>query len=314
MGGAGCSSHPAAGLPGNALSLCTALAAAAVYSGGLWRPEEKWMRTGIIELEADHPGFNDPDYRQRRDEIARQALDHQSGQVPPQIEYTESENRTWQQVYEGLTSLYPTHACREYNEVFDNIGFSPDRIPQLAEIDDYLKSKTGFRIQPVAGLVESRDFLASLSRRIFPSTAYIRHHSTPHYTPEPDVCHELLGHVPMLAIPEYADLMQKIGEGSLGASDEQIVQFGRLYWYTIEFGVIRQDRELRAYGAGLLSSPGELAHAVQEKPDIRRFDPDEARQTENPITTYQPILYEVCSIREAFYLVAAFIERIKQGL
>ncbi|MDQ7007109.1 MAG: phenylalanine 4-monooxygenase [Acidobacteriota bacterium] len=272
------------------------------------------MRTGIIELEADHPGFNDPEYRRRRDEIARRALEHQPGQAPPHIEYTESENRTWKQVYEGLTRLYPTHACREYNEAFGDIGFSPDRIPQLAEIDDYLKSKTGFRIQPVAGLVESRDFLASLAQRIFPSTAYIRHHSTPHYTPEPDVCHELLGHVPMLAIPEYADLMQKIGEGSVGGSDEQILQFGRLYWYTIEFGVVRQAGQLKAYGAGLLSSPGELAHAVEEKPEIRRFDPDEARQIENPITTYQPILYEVCSIREAFYLVAAFIERIKHGL
>ena len=268
------------------------------------------MRTGIVELEADHPGFNDEQYRRRRNEIAQAALGHKPGQRPPEIAYTETEHQTWAQVYDGLTKLFPTHACREYNQVFDDIGFPPDRIPQLAEIDDYLERQTGFRIQPVAGLVESRDFLASLARRIFPSTAYIRHHSVPHYTPEPDICHELLGHVPMLALPEYAELMQKLGEGSLGASDEQITQIGRLYWYTIEFGVVRQEDGLKAYGAGLLSSPGEIAHAIEEKPEIRRFDPDQARQIENPITTYQPLLYEVCSIREAFYLVAAYIERI----
>ncbi len=271
------------------------------------------METGIVELDADHPGFNDEEYRRRRNEIAQRALAHKAGESPPTIEYTKTENATWAAVYEGLSRLYPTHACREYNAAVADIGFAPDRAPQLAEIDEYLRAKTGFRIQPVAGLVESRDFLATLSRRIFPATAYIRHHSVPHYTPEPDICHEILGHVPLLAVPEYADLMQMIGEGSIGATDEQIVEFGRLYWYTIEFGLVRQEGELKAYGAGLLSSPGELEHAIAGKPEIRRFDPNEARTIENPITTYQPLLWEVCSLKEAFFLVAAFIERIKHG-
>ena len=105
--------------------------------------------------------------------------------------------------------------------------------------------------------------------------------------------------------------MQSIGRGSIGGTDAQIEQFGRLYWYTIEFGVVRQAGKLKAYGAGLLSSSGELERAINETPEIRRLDTEQARHMPNPITTYQPLLWEVCSIREAFLLVGAAIERIK---
>ncbi len=270
------------------------------------------MRTGIVELDADHPGFNDPEYRRRRDEIAHLARDHAAGSKPARVAYTDTETETWGVVFRELNRLFPTHACKEYLQGMQELDFSPDAIPQLADIDEALHARTGFRIWPVEGLVEPRDFFAALAKRVFPATQYIRHHSVPHYTPEPDTVHDLLGHIPMLAIPEYADLTQKLGEGSLGATDEQIKQLARLYWYTIEFGVVRQDRELRCYGAGCLSSYGEMTRAVRaEEPEIRRFDPEAARKLDYPITTYQPVLWEVCSIREAFYLVAAYIERIK---
>ncbi len=273
------------------------------------------MRTDILELDADHPGFNDEEYRQRRNELARQATSHRRGDPPPKVEYNTTENTTWRTVFSDLSSLYPTHACREYLEALAGLELTPDRAPQLCEIDAYLREKTGFRIQPVAGLVESRAFMGHLARRAFPSTTYIRHHSTPHYTPEPDLCHEILGHAPLLALPEYADLMQMVGEGCKHASDDQITQIGRLYWYTIEFGLLRDDNgKLRAYGAGLLSSPGELAHAIEERPKIHRFDFETARHLENPITSYQPLLFEVCSIKEAFFQVGAAIECILHGL
>lgn len=273
------------------------------------------MHTDIIELDADHPGFNDEEYRLRRNELAAQAGAHKAGTPIPHIDYTDSENTTWTAVYTELSQLYPTHACCEYLDALGGLGLSTERAPQLRDIDDYLCEKTGFHIQPVAGLVESRAFMKHLANRAFPSTTYIRHHSTPQYTPEPDLCHEILGHVPLLAVPEYADLMQLIGEGAEGASDEQITQIGRLYWYTIEFGVLRgQDKKVRAYGAGLLSSPGELAHAVEERPIMRHFDFEVARHLENPITTFQPVLFEVCSIKEAFFQVGAAIERIRHNL
>ncbi len=272
------------------------------------------MRTGIVQLDADHPGFNDPEYRRRRDEIAQLATDHRPGQPLPRVVYTAAETATWNTVFGELRKLYPTHACREYNDAIDAIGFQPDAPPQLADVDAFLSRRTGFRLQPVAGLVSPRDFLAALSRRHFPATQYVRHHSAPMYTPEPDVIHELLGHAPMLAIPEYADLTQKIGEATLGAPDAQIELFSRLYWYTVEFGLVRQDGGLRAYGSGLLSSFGELSHALAGAPgdpDVRHFDPASACQLPNPITTYQPVLWEVPSIHAAFELASRFIEQVR---
>ncbi|NJN64051.1 MAG: phenylalanine 4-monooxygenase [Acidobacteria bacterium] len=270
------------------------------------------MRAGIVELDADHPGFNDANYRQRRNDIALLARNHKIGEKPSRVTYIDSETSTWRAVFRELNRLFPSHACQEYLNGIALLDFNDEAIPQLADIDEALFKRTGFRIWPVEGLVEPRDFFKALSQRVFPATQYIRHHSVPHYTPEPDTIHDLLGHVPMLAIPEYADLTQKLGEGSLDANDDQIKQLARLYWYTIEFGLVRQNGELRCYGAGCLSSFGEMTRAVRaEEPKVLRFDPEQARKMDYPITTYQPVLWEVCSIKEAFYLVAAYIERIK---
>jgi len=182
-----------------------------------------------------------------------------------------------------------------------------DAVPQVAAVSRFLERRTGFRLQPVAGLVSAREFLGALAGRRFCATQYIRHHSRPYYTPEPDVVHELMGHAPMLAIPEFADLSQRIGEGSLRASDAQIEQLATLYWFTIEYGVLREHGTLRAYGAGLLSSFGELEHALSGNVEVRRFDPEVARDTAYPITTYQPLLWEVASITEAFAKIDAFV-------
>jgi len=119
--------------------------------------------------------------------------------------------------------------------------------------------------------------------------------------------HELMGHAPMLAIPEFADLSQKIGEGSERADDRQVEQLATLYWFTIEYGLLRAPDGYRAYGAGLLSSFGELEHALSGTVEVRRFDPDEAKDTRYPITTYQPLLWWVDSIGEAFAKMDAFV-------
>ena len=120
-----------------------------------------------------------------------------------------------------------------------NCGFSVKNIPQLDDISNYLREKTGWWLKPVGGLLTQREFLNGLAFKVFHSTQYIRHKSAPLYTPEPDIVHELMGHAPMFADIDFAELSQEIGLASLGASDADIAKLGTVYWYTVEFGLCR---------------------------------------------------------------------------
>uniref|UniRef100_A0A8D3BKL9 phenylalanine 4-monooxygenase n=1 Tax=Scophthalmus maximus TaxID=52904 RepID=A0A8D3BKL9_SCOMX len=250
------------------------------------------------ELEADHPGFTDPVYRTRRKEFADIAYNYRHGQTIPRVEYTEEEKATWGTVFQELKTLYPTHACREHNRVFPLLekycGYKQDNIPQLDDVSRFLQSCTGFRLRPVAGLLSSRDFLAGLAFRVFHSTQYIRHSSNPLYTPEPDVCHELLGHVPLFADPSFAQFSQ------------YIEKLATVYWFTVEFGLCKQGSDIKAYGAGLLSSFGELQYCLTDKPKLQAFDPDKTSLQKYPITEYQPIYFVAESFEDAKERVRKF--------
>ncbi|KAL3898775.1 MAG: hypothetical protein SGCHY_002509 [Lobulomycetales sp.] len=254
------------------------------------------------ELDADHPGFTDETYRARRAQITDLAKTYRHGDRLPHIDYTEAETRTWGIVFNKLSTLYKTHACKEAQYVFPllerNCGYSPDNIPQLEPVSRFLKDCTGWTIRPVMGLLSSRDFLNGLAFRVFHSTQYIRHGSKPLYTPEPDVCHELLGHVPLYADPDFADFSQEIGLASIGASDEDIQKLSTLYWFTVEFGLCQEGNAVKAYGAGLLSSFGELEYCLSSEPQHKPFDPAVVAMTPYPITSYQPTYFVAQSFRD----------------
>ncbi|KAG0282916.1 hypothetical protein BGZ96_012711 [Linnemannia gamsii] len=262
------------------------------------------------ELDSDHPGAKDAAYRARRADITKIAKTYKTGQPIPHIEYSQVEIETWAAVFEKLTGMFPSYACREHQHVFpllvQNCGYGTHAIPQLEVVSKFLKDCTGFTLRPVMGLLTSRDFLNGLAFRVFHSTQYIRHHSSPLYTPEPDVCHELLGHVPLFANPDFADFSQEIGLASLGASDEDIERLATIYWFTVEFGICRQGDQIRAYGAGLLSSFGELEYCLSDKPEIRAFEPAKVAQQKYPITEYQPVYFVAESFKDAQMRVREF--------
>ncbi|XP_024274856.1 tryptophan 5-hydroxylase 1-like [Oncorhynchus tshawytscha] len=269
-----------------------------------------------LDLDADHPGFKDNVYRKRRKHFADLAMSYKHGDPIPHIEFTEEEVKTWGVVYRELNKLYPTHACREYLKnlplLSKHCDCREDNIPQLEDVSHFLRERTGFIIRPVAGYLSPRDFLAGLAFRVFHCTQYVRHSSDPLYTPEPDTCHELLGHVPLLAEPSFAQFSQEIGLASLGASEESVQTLATCYFFTVEFGLCKQEGKMRAYGAGLLSSISELKHALSDNAKIMPFDPKVTCKQECIITTFQDVYFVSESFEEAKVKMREFAKTIKR--
>lgn len=261
-----------------------------------------------MRLSADHPGFYDPVYRRRRDEIARLALDYRAGDLVPDVSYTEQEAQVWREVCARLLPLHEQGACREILAAARAVDLPTDRVLQLREVNEVLARSHGFTMLPVAGLVSEEVFLTYLGRGVFLSTQYMRHHSAPLYTPEPDVVHELIGHAASLVQSDIVRLSRAFGAAAERAKDEEAVhRIARVYWYTLEFGAVEEAGQVKAYGAGLLSSCGELARFLAGVP-LFPLDLDRMAATPYDPTQYQPGFFVAGSFGGMVAEVLAWLE------
>jgi monomeric phenylalanine-4-hydroxylase len=273
-------------------------------------PEFRDMQfENINQLHLDHPGASDPAYLKRRNYIASLSKRFRETGVITDVEYSDEEQGVWKFVAGQLEEIQGRRASAFYLQAKRDLGISNDRIPQLTEMNRRLKELSNFRLAPIEGLVETRAFLSWLSWRTMLSTQYIRHASRPEYTPEPDIVHEAIGHIPMFTNRNFADFSQFIGHGARIATDKQLEELGRLYWFTVEFGLIEEKGELKAYGAGLLSSFGELEHAFGDEVERHEFNLEQVINTDYNYSDMQKILYVIPSYNELKEATRKYIER-----
>jgi phenylalanine-4-hydroxylase len=215
--------------------------------------------------------------------------------------YTEQDHDLYRRLYERQAAQLPELACEEFIEAVQQLG-AHDRIPRFDELSERLYRRTRWEVVAVPGLIPEEAFFKLLAERRFPVTHWIRRPEEFDYVVEPDVFHDLFGHVPLLFNPVFADYMQAYGEGGLKASRLDACELlARLYWYTVEFGLIRTPQGVRAYGAGILSSAGELRYSVRSpEPSRVPFGVERIMRTRYKIDTYQATYFVIDSFQQLF--------------
>jgi phenylalanine-4-hydroxylase len=229
--------------------------------------------------------------------------------------YTAADHDTYRRLYERQRALLPGLASQAFIDALPSLGAN-DRIPRFEEVNERLYKATGWELVGVPGLIPEVPFFTLLANRKFPVTDWIRKPEEFEYIVEPDIFHDLFGHVPLLFNPVFADYVQRYGQGGLKAQGlGSCEMLSRLYWYTIEFGLIREAGELRAYGAGILSSSGELAYSVQS-PEPQRIPLalDRTMRTRYKIDTYQQTYFVIDSFEQLFEMTAADFAPIYERL
>ena len=220
----------------------------------------------------------------------------------PWEDYSAVDHDVWRQLYQRQRRILVGRACDEFIAAQDAMGMTPDHIPRFADLNAVLRDATGWEIVGVEGLLPSLDFFDHLANRRFPVTWWIRRPDQIDYIEEPDLFHDLFGHVPLLMIPAFADYMQAYGRGGVkahGISEEALTHLSRLYWYTVEFGLIRQTDGLRIYGSGILSSRGESVHCLDsDAPNRIGFDLERIMRTRYRIDSYQKTYFVIDSFQQ----------------
>jgi phenylalanine-4-hydroxylase len=226
----------------------------------------------MLELEPGHPGLGDKGYVDRRHYLFDLCRKHRLGNFgPPIIEYTQEETRIWREVSPKLDELHVKYASEIYLKAKRDLAITQTEIPQLRTVSGRLERETNMHLVPAEGPLPYRTFYEYIAKRGFPVTQFIRHGSHPEFTPEPDMIHDCLGHVPPLMNHDYAELLTLIGKAaSATPHGDQVLALKRFSWFSIEFGLIEEHGEPKVFGAGILSSTGEIPHSLFSTSATRR--------------------------------------------
>jgi phenylalanine-4-hydroxylase len=216
--------------------------------------------------------------------------------------YTPEQHAVWTELVARRMPQLRKHACREYLEGFEAIGLREDRLPALNAVSANLLPLTGWQSTPVSGFLPPNAFFEMLANRMFPTTTWLRGRNSLEYTPEPDIFHDVFGHVPMHAHPVFGDFLQHYGQVCAGLMHDPaaLERMGRVFWFTVEFGVIRQEGELKVYGSGLISSHGECTRVLEGGCKVRDFNLDAVMNQEFDTGAMQPVLYAVESFDQIY--------------
>ena len=220
------------------------------------------------------------------------------------IHYSDDENAMWQALLERQAKQTPNRACSAYLEGLDKLKLSPTHIPQLQDIDEVLQATTGWQTAAVPALISFGKFFKLLADKRFPVATFIRRFEDMDYIEEPDIFHEIVGHCPLLTHPAFAAFNETYGKLGLKATKQERLYLARLYWFTIEFGLMGATKESRKiYGGGILSSPSETIYALSDEPEHRPFDLLDVLRTPYRIDHIQPIYYVIDDLDTLFDIV-----------
>jgi len=215
--------------------------------------------------------------------------------------YTDEQHAVWAELVGRRMPQLEEHACQEYLDGFQNIGLRQDVIPDLAQVNTLLAPRAGWNATAVSGYLPGPAFFEMIAARRFPTTITLRTRESLEYTPEPDIFHDVFGHVPMHAHPVFADFLQNYGQICASLTrQEDLDRMARLFWFTVEFGVIRQNGKIKLYGSGLISSHGESTYVLSGGPEIREFSLDEVLERDFNISEMQKVLYAVESFDQIY--------------
>ena len=228
--------------------------------------------------------------------------------------YTGEQDGVWAELVGRVLPELERHAAREYLDGFQIIGLQRDRLPNLKAVSARLEPRTGWNSTPVSGFLPAPAFFEMLAARRFPTTTWLRSRESLEYTPEPDIFHDVFGHVPMHSHRVFADFLAHYGRVCASMEDAAVLEkLGRLFWYTVEFGLIRQDNEIKVYGSGLISSHGECANVIEGQCAVHDFSLDEVLHTPVKVDEFQKLLFAVNSFDQIYEAMYEAEQRVERG-